>query len=861
MCPLPVENCSSDLINLLKDRFDIADSVDEAGHFTDDPGEIKVFSFNFVNKKGENKGTVVVSLLDDSESANSLKIYFGQDLGDSDTETRTEWYAFLQDIRQFAKMHLLGFDVRNINKSQINRRDVEKDLKLVTEDILPMFEGTFLPIDGTAKTSHQKLDGEPIKIVIKHTTKVDPEVRGSRSRRIARIYLVNAKNERFLLPFKNLVAARAMARHIENGGTPYDNVGRDICQLVEEMVSLNKFYHKQKKSESASKPYVSSILAATRERYLEIKKTLASLSSKGGYAKNSPALTGTAGELEADDEVFEDAFDGESLDEESQLALPHVMRAYRSHGKVKEQDEFEKWVNAANGQGEGQDVIMDGGVDNEEELTPEEQKAIELGQEDYNWKRAEDSDRNAVTGEVNEDIEDTPEKFTGEQCISCGGEGCDICGYSGNSARREQEDAGKIAGEEDLTLIHQAKEDAEDYRPFEYGGMNGSIPTSDEIRGTGQMNLESEMSRLKKIVENNELDNDPEFQKYLAKYERDAKAKDFAARGYDKPEGKSPEELKQYLTDLWQKYVVEPDSKGYDTSEFGNGSFEDYVKTLATDDFYKGHLMAKAYLGESLNEDFQDMDDFEDNEEQDTTDEYQWEPMFDTDGKLSKAHTNFMKNRPVKESQLTELFGFKGKEAKANQDKLIMEKLLKDLDFERIVNNPDNQIWKKSYFSVIFGPAENKKLGWIITRNGQFKDKGFGSRSFFEAFFMGNPEFREELRRISAKNNEKELPESKGIIDDLLQESGLLEADVPSSTGWSGPLTWTNVHLGTKFRKPAEIEKHENTTGKLSPFSLLSTPERDVDDAGKEVPKLQPRGVRSIAMPNDASGIDSMSQW
>jgi hypothetical protein len=255
-------------------------------------------------------------------------------------------------------MHLLGFDVRNINKSKITRRDVEKDLILVKEDLEPMFEGSFEPIDGTVKTSHQKLVGKPIKIVIKHKSKVDPSIKGSRSRRINKIYLVNADNERFLLPFKNLIAARAMARHIENGGTPYDNVGRDICQLVEEMVSLNKFYNRQKNNQFSNKNAPNAI-ASARERYLEIKRTLASLSTKGGYAKNSPALTGNAGELEDDDEMMEDIFDGSTMDEESQLALPHVMRAYRNRAKTEEENEFNDWVNAAKGQGKGQEILND----------------------------------------------------------------------------------------------------------------------------------------------------------------------------------------------------------------------------------------------------------------------------------------------------------------------------------------------------------------------------------------------------------------------------------------------------------------------------------------------------------------------
>ena len=138
---------------------------------------------------------------------------------------------------------------------------------------------------------------------------------------------------------------------------------------------------------------------------------------------------------------------------------------------------------------------------------------------------------------------------------------------------------------------------------------------------------------------------------------------------------------------------------------------------------------------------------------------------------------------------------------------------------------------------------------------------------------------KEKIQRSSSKfdRNDKQLShaerlgltspnpmkESKGIIDDLLRDSGLLEADVPTSSSWNGPLTWVNTSLGSKFRKPAEIKKHQNTTGKLSPFSLLSTPERDVDDAGKEVPRATSRGVRSISLPSNqsGSGSNSMSQW
>ena len=57
--PNPIENVSSDLVDLLKDRFEITDSIDKKGNFTDNPEEIKVFSFNFLTQKGVEYGSSV----------------------------------------------------------------------------------------------------------------------------------------------------------------------------------------------------------------------------------------------------------------------------------------------------------------------------------------------------------------------------------------------------------------------------------------------------------------------------------------------------------------------------------------------------------------------------------------------------------------------------------------------------------------------------------------------------------------------------------------------------------------------------------------------------------------------------------
>ena len=70
---------------------------------------------------------------------------------------------------------------------------------------------------------------------------VDEEVRGSRSRNIQAIYLENSAGERFQYPHNHLAGARAMLRHVKEGGTPYDDFGQHIIEQSKELSDLYKF--------------------------------------------------------------------------------------------------------------------------------------------------------------------------------------------------------------------------------------------------------------------------------------------------------------------------------------------------------------------------------------------------------------------------------------------------------------------------------------------------------------------------------------------------------------------------------------------------------------------------------------------
>jgi len=63
----------------------------------------------------------------------------------------------------------------------------------------------------------------------------------NRLSQVDKIFLVNSNNERFLLPFKSVLGAKAMAHYVANGGTPYDNHGQVIAKAVHEMKNLQRF--------------------------------------------------------------------------------------------------------------------------------------------------------------------------------------------------------------------------------------------------------------------------------------------------------------------------------------------------------------------------------------------------------------------------------------------------------------------------------------------------------------------------------------------------------------------------------------------------------------------------------------------
>jgi hypothetical protein len=140
---------------------------------------------------------------------------------------------------------------------------------------------------GTSRISYQKI-GEA-RIMIKHTESVNQESATGRTQKIGKIYIESSDGERFRYPFKHLSGARAMARHVSEGGNAYDDFGKHIVGLSEEMSKLRKFKNYMGRSAVMAES-LAGYVDVVKERIATVKKTIESLQKPAYYAETVAAF-------------------------------------------------------------------------------------------------------------------------------------------------------------------------------------------------------------------------------------------------------------------------------------------------------------------------------------------------------------------------------------------------------------------------------------------------------------------------------------------------------------------------------------------------------------------------------------------
>ena len=270
-----LDNIAEDLFNKIRGRFPSITIGDNEGKVTNDPLTARFFDFDY--QEGEkNVGKVSISISEDKLSV----MYSNSFVENEDTLTRQNWYNFLKELRVFAKKRLLQFDTRDITKSNLDKRDY-KFLAQQQGGEKTMSESmSESKLYGTSKVSYQDVGNA--RVTIKHTESVNQELAAGRTQKIGAIYVENTDGERFKYPFKHLNGARAMARHVAEGGKPYDDFGKHITGLSEELANLRKFKTYMNRS-SVMAEGLAGYMDAVVERLDNIKKTVSGLQKESYY--------------------------------------------------------------------------------------------------------------------------------------------------------------------------------------------------------------------------------------------------------------------------------------------------------------------------------------------------------------------------------------------------------------------------------------------------------------------------------------------------------------------------------------------------------------------------------------------------
>ena len=308
------------LFEKIRDRFEDLSLGDENAKATNDPENARFFNFDYT-VSGENYSNITMSLIDE----HSLKIYFSKNITEALPEqAKKEWYAFLRELREFARRNLLNFEPRDITRSTLTVRDIQQqsraDSTAVADDVVSESR-----MYGTVNRSYESFG--PVRIKIKHSKPIMDETHGARSRHIDAIFVENDQGERFRLPFNNLTGARAMARHVSAGGAPNDELGCHITEIVREMTALRPFVFgmRNRTFEDAN---TTEMVESAFEYHGLLKHTLKKLKGRRGYTEFKENFKPAHTEDSVDLESLKEKFVKKIFDDKMSSALPIVQKAY-----------------------------------------------------------------------------------------------------------------------------------------------------------------------------------------------------------------------------------------------------------------------------------------------------------------------------------------------------------------------------------------------------------------------------------------------------------------------------------------------------------------------------------------------------
>jgi hypothetical protein len=334
-----INKIAEGLFEKIRDRFEDVSLGDDKAKATQDPEKARFFNFDYI-VDGHNHGNITLSLIDET----SLKVYFSKNIShDLDSEHKQEWYAFLRELRRFAKENLLSFEPRDITRSTLKHRDIQQQSK--ADSTYSKDEVVSESLSGTRKSSYERKG--PVRIIVRHSKPIeDAENHRARTHHINSIYLETQEGERFKLPVKSLRLGRALAQHLKHGGSMQDDLGRHICEMAVECAKLKPFINNTRHRVFEDEE-TQAMAEAAFEYHGLLNNTLKRMTGKKGYKKCAEQFVATSTSFipEVDADEMKQRFEKRTFDDRLEEALPLVHKAYNMKKENKFAEQFVNWAN------------------------------------------------------------------------------------------------------------------------------------------------------------------------------------------------------------------------------------------------------------------------------------------------------------------------------------------------------------------------------------------------------------------------------------------------------------------------------------------------------------------------------------
>lgn len=253
-----------------------------------------------------------------------LNVDLGEDTDLDDPQVK----KLVDMLKDTARSNLIDFNTKSFGKHIEPKNYAYKIEQNKETEMSDVFNEGISPLEGSSRTSRQTL--ENARIIVKHRNPVNEESRGSRSRNISAIFIENGEGERFKYPFKHLNGARAMARHVANGGVPSDMVGEAIVEHSSNLSKLKEFMNVVNKQGLVNENN-RSIVANVKQKMDSIKESIKRIQGAKGYAAfvESMALNEKSEEAEITEDTVNDyvaKFTKSTFEESLKDILPLVHR-------------------------------------------------------------------------------------------------------------------------------------------------------------------------------------------------------------------------------------------------------------------------------------------------------------------------------------------------------------------------------------------------------------------------------------------------------------------------------------------------------------------------------------------------------